>query len=88
MMAKKQDDFTVVLTDAVLEKIDQRMIRNEDIYDVIEAVRCGAPTIYEKDTGDYLAACRFGNVTFWVRYAVEGDRYLIRSAYSHRMCVE
>lgn len=44
----------------------------------------------EKDkTNNYnMAYYRIKNVTFWVEYTIEGGKYLVYNAYSHRMKIE
>lgn len=87
-MAEKNYDFTIDTDSAVIAKMEDRMILDEDIYTVIQNVRDGSPAIYEKSSDTHLTSSRIGNITFWVRYVPDADNvYRIVSVYSHRMQV-
>lgn len=79
--------FRIIYDADVTAKMEERMILDEDIYAVFQAIRQGAPTIYEQSSETHLASHRLGNVTFWVRYVPEGNDYRVLSVYSLRMQV-
>jgi Fe-S oxidoreductase len=83
----KKRDFSVQYTDSALREMEERMILDEDMEEVLEGVRQGAPSAYEKESGLSIASRRIGNVTFWAKYTREGENYVVKGAYSHRMSV-
>ena len=82
-MEKK--DF-IILTDAKVDNIlKERMIRIEELAEVLRVAGENKSIVLDKSTGESVASCMIGNVTFWVRYKLTEKGYEIRSAYSHRM---
>jgi glutamate synthase (NADPH/NADH) small chain len=78
-----RDDLS--LTPAVEELLEQRFIRPEEVREVIVHAQKTGDRFVEPSTGRLLAALSIGSVTFWVEYAPHGERFVVYSAYSHRM---
>ena len=78
-------DFDIRYTQEALELMDQRMILKSDVIEVLKYARESGEAILDQESGLYIARSRIGNATFWVKYTMEQDTYVVRSAYSHRM---
>ena len=78
-------DFDIRYTQEALELMDQRMILKSDVIEVLKYARESGEAILDQESGLYIARARIGNATFWVKYTMEQDTYVVRSAYSHRM---
>lgn len=65
--------------------LDERLILEDDIRAVIEHALETGQFIEVTSTGLRIAHQKIGHVTYWVYFAPEGDAWLVRRAYSHRM---
>lgn len=72
-------------TEAVQERLEQRLILVEDIQAVIAFAEKTGTKFVNRETGHFLTHYKPNNVTYWVEYAPEGDGFVIFNAYSHRM---
>jgi NADPH-dependent glutamate synthase beta subunit-like oxidoreductase len=82
----RRDDL--VLAPAVEELLEQRYIRPDEVHEVIVHAQKSGNRFIEPDSGHLLAARSIGAVTYWVEYAPRGDRFVVYSAYSHRMDIK
>ena len=64
------------------------MILNKDIEDTIIHGEKTKEKFINKTNNHSLAYLRIKNVTFWVEYSIEENKYQIYNAYSHRMEIE
>lgn len=87
-VAEDAFDFTVQVTAEVAALLEERMILMGDVYEVLKAARASGEIVEEAGTKALIARHRLGNVTFWIKFTQEGDRYTLISAYSHRMTIE
>ena len=78
-----RDDL--VLAPGVEDLLEQRFIRPEEVREVIVHGQETGDRFVEPATGHLLASLSIGSVTYWAEYAPEGDRFVVYSAYSHRM---
>lgn len=67
------------------ELLEKRLIRENDIREVIEQAVETGEFIEEMKSGLHIAHKQIGNVTYWVFFAPEDDGWRVRRAYSHRM---
>jgi len=80
-------DIELQIDDAVRNTLEHRRILDSDIQQVIAAAGSEGQLFFDAQSDRFLASLRLGEVTFWVRYTQERDtgRYIIHTAYSHRM---
>ena len=78
----------VVYGEGVEAQMEERMILKSDVNAVLTAYEASGEAVYDEESGLFSASLRLGNVTFWVRFAKDGDGYTVHGAYSHRMTVE
>ena len=78
-------DIQLEISDAVQTIMERRMIRPEDIHQVLVFAERTGNKLKGIVSGHFLAYCKLSGVTFWVEYSQKGDQYLIHNAYSHRM---
>ena len=83
---EKKLDYPLAFTPEARQMMDERMILTEDVIAVIEDFRESGEAIRDED-GLLVARRRVGNATFWVKFACEGEGFLIHRAWSHRMKV-
>lgn len=81
-------DFEIYLEGNTSEIIEERMILLSDIRSVIERAKSTGKKLKDSATGDFIASCKVGSVTFWVWYTEVEDGYAVHKAYSHRMKIE
>ena len=79
-------DYKLSFTDEARSLMDDRMILVEDVIAVMNDFRESNEAIEDED-GLLVARMRVGNATFWVKFSLEDDGYLIHRAWSHRMKV-
>jgi len=83
--AKEHDGVSLIISDEVHKKLEDRLILEDNIKEVIyEAEKTGKKTVNPK-TGNFTAYKKIGIVTFWVEYEKAGELYRIYKAYSHRI---
>jgi hypothetical protein len=83
-----QEDYEkirLIISAPVQERLDQRLILDEDIQQVIHLAETTGSRLLNAAAGHFLAARRSGNVTFWVEYSIQADSFVVHNAYSHRM---
>ncbi|MBC3887187.1 NAD(P)-binding protein [Acetobacterium paludosum] len=80
-----QDDYQLVIPESVRQNMEDRYILMEDIQAVVKNAQESRKRFFNPESGDYLASLKREHVTFWVQYAQDDDKVLIRNVYSHRM---
>jgi len=78
-----RDDLA--LAPGVEDLLEQRFIRPDEVREVILHAQETGDRFVESATGHLLASLRIGSVTYWAEYAPDGERFVVHSAYSHRM---
>ncbi|MDD3307524.1 MAG: NAD(P)-binding protein [Acetobacterium sp.] len=79
------EDYTLIIHEDIQKSMENRYILMEDILMVLKNAEEKNERFCNPETGDYLAKLRRENVTYWVKYSNEGEAFLIKSVYSHRM---
>ena len=79
-------DYSLTYTDEARIMMDDRMILTDDVITVLNAFRENSEAIEDED-GLLVARSRVGNATFWVKFSLTEDGYLVHRAWSHRMNV-
>lgn len=85
MEAETTDTYRLIIPEDVQKKLEDRYILIEDIQAVLKNAETKNERFCNPETGDFLAKLRRQNVTYWVKYAKEGEAFVIKSVYSHRM---
>jgi len=75
------------ISDEVRQLMEKRMIRSEDLQQVIAWAQSTGKKFVNNRTGHFLAHYAPATVTFWVEYSTDEDGFVIHNAYSHRMQV-
>ena len=75
----------LIITPEVEGLLEQRLIRAEEVRQTIAYAESIGRRFQEPSTGRLLAPHTIGSVTYWVEYSVDGDRFVVHSAYAHRM---
>jgi len=78
----------LVVSAGVHADIERKLILLDDIRQTIRHAETSNEKILDQTTGHYIASFRPVSMTYWVEYTVDGDRYTIHNAYSHRMQLE
>jgi Fe-S oxidoreductase len=85
----RDDALQLQLSEEVADRVDERLILEEDIRQVIAYAERTGNRFLNPDTGHYLAYHKPANVTYWVEYTPADDDgqdgYCVHNAYSHRM---
>ncbi|MDD2734029.1 MAG: heterodisulfide reductase-related iron-sulfur binding cluster [Desulfuromonadaceae bacterium] len=84
-IVKSCEGIMLEMTQEIRRRIDERRILDDDIRMVIDHAEQTGKRLLNTQNGQYRASCQTENVTFWVDYTGEGDRFTIYNAYSHRM---
>jgi Fe-S oxidoreductase len=79
------EKIQLILSAAIKELLDQRLILVGDIQQVIHHAETTSSKLLNLATRRFLANYRLGNVTFWVEYSAQGESFVIHNAYCHRM---
>lgn len=75
----------LVVTAEVLADLERKLILLDDIRQVIRHAEDTGERLLDSGSGHYVACHRPVRITYWVEYTVDGNRYLVHRAYSHRM---
>ena len=75
----------LILAPEIEDLLEQRFIRPEEVHSVIAHGESTGRRFIEPSTGRLLAPHTIGAVTYWVEYERANDRFVVRSAYAHRM---
>lgn len=81
-------EYKIEYTDEALKLMDERFILKSDVEAVIEHARETNEVIYDEESKLYISCARPGNVTFWVKYDLTDQGYLVHRAWSHRMFIQ
>jgi glutamate synthase (NADPH/NADH) small chain len=73
------------VSDSVLALMEDRMILTSDISKVISNAEKTNNKLLDEITNEFIAYHKLAYVTYWIRYTIEGDQYILHNAYSHRM---
>ncbi len=75
----------LVLTSELEDLLERRYIRPEEVDETIALAEATGRRFIEPSSGHLLASHAVGAVTYWVEYSSGGQRFVVHSAYSHRM---
>ena len=81
-------DIELIMDKELEEKLEDRMILYKDIKDTIIHGEETNQKFLNKKNNHNLTYYKIRNVTFWVEYIVEDNKYYVYNAYSHRMDIE
>lgn len=85
---KNDYEVNLIISKELEEKFEEKLILFKDVYDTISYAEANNEKFFNKKNNTFLAYRTIKNVTFWVEYTIEGDKYLVHNAYSHRMKIE
>ena len=80
-----QEPLLLHIPEDVERLIEERLILKDDVLKAIRKAEGGGAKFVNTANGRSLTPYRPKTVTYWVEYSRSGDRYLVHSAYSHRM---
>jgi len=83
--AAEEPGYELELSDAVMAKLEDRLILLKDIKDVLKHTEERGCEFVNPENGHLLTYMRKQNVTYWVEYRPTAGGYEVFSAYSHRM---
>lgn len=78
----------LVVPDDVRLDMERKLLLIEDVERVVAEAEATGRKLRDPTTGRLVAAHRSGEVTCWVAYEPQGDGFVLRRAWSHRMRVE
>jgi NADPH-dependent glutamate synthase beta subunit-like oxidoreductase len=81
-------DIELIIAPEVHTDLERKLILADDLRRVIRHAETSGEKLLDPASGRYVACHRPVRITYWVEYAVEGGRYVVHRAYSHRMEVE
>ena len=79
------ENITLLMTEVVRQRIDERRILEDDIRRVIDHGERSGQRLRNNETGAFRASLQPEHVTFWVDYSPEGDGFRVLNAFCHRM---
>lgn len=82
---KAHQHLKLLLAPELAATLNRRRILIEDIQQVIHYAETSGRKFVHQKTGDFLAAFRPGNTTFWVAYKPQEKGYTVSNAYAHRI---
>ena len=79
------EDIKIEIGDSVKKAMEERHVSPDEVKMVINHVENeGGVKLYVPDTNRYLGKIIIGEATFYADYSIEGDKYIINSAYAHK----
>ena len=79
---------SLLITDSLRAKLNQRRILEEDICSVILACQASGRRIINHSRQTYSCYGEIGSITLWVEYRLEGNNYQVINIYTHRLRIE
>jgi len=83
----KWQDIELTMSDEVAALMEQRRILEDDIRRVLFQVEEAGSGFAHQGDDRLIGSARLGEVTFWIEYRRENDRYRIDRCWSHRMVI-
>lgn len=77
----------LIINDEIREKMHDQHILIDDLQEVIYFAEKNNRKMLSPETGYFVTGKRLKIITYWVEYVTEGDSYVIKNCYSHRMQV-
>lgn len=87
-MSEPTAPVRLVVPDDVRLDMERKLLLIEDAERVVAEAEASGRKLQDPATGRLVAAHRSGEVTCWVAYEPQGDGFVLRRAWSHRMRVE
>ena len=84
-MAEPHENYRILLSTEMRQKLESRLILTEDVQRVIEHAETSGEFFLNQETGHALAYFKPNLITYWVEYSKSGEAYEVFDAYSHRM---
>ena len=84
-MTQEYKQIELIIAPQVMELMDKRHIREDDIQKVIYHAEQTGNRLVDPENGHFLASFKPSQVTYWVEYQPDKERFIIHNAYSHRM---
>jgi hypothetical protein len=78
-------DVKLIIPETVREKMEDRMILDEDVASVISYAERTGNKFKNTESKSYIAYYKPVEVTYWVEYLPQEDGFLICNTYSHRL---
>ena len=87
-MSEPTAPVRLVVPEDVRLDMERKLLLIEDAERVVAEAEASGRKLQDPATGRLVAAHRSGEVTCWVAYEPQGDGFVLRRAWSHRMRVE
>ncbi len=87
-MKPQEIQYSLIMQDAVREKVNKQKILEEDICAVIDRAETTGRRTLNPESGHYTAYNEIGYITCWVEYSPLVEGYEIHNVYTHRMKIE
>ncbi len=75
----------VIISPEVLALLEKRAILVADVERTIAYAEKNQEKFKDSATGHFIASHAPVSVTYWVEYSVDGEKFVVHNAYSHRM---
>ncbi len=79
------EDIELVVSAEVQADVEKKLILQDDIRQTLRHAETSGQKLLDRRTGRFIAQHRPVAMTYWVEYTIEGGRYVVHRAYSHRM---
>jgi hypothetical protein len=78
------NEIKLQISDEIKNLMEERHILEDEIKQVIHYAETEGDKLFQPETNTFLAKLRIGNATFYTKYSVDGESYLVQSAYAHK----
>ena len=79
------DSLRLEVPEYVKEMLDERMIRLEDVKQVIMHGENAGEKIMNRASGHFISHLVIGSITCWAEYSAADSGYALHNAYFHRI---
>ena len=86
-VSEPSTDIELSVAAEVHADIERKLILEDDIRQTIRHAEATGEKLVDATSGHFVACYRPVAMTYWVEYTIEGGRYVVHRAYSHRMQV-
>lgn len=78
------DKIKLQISDEIRKRLEERHILEDEIKQIIYYAETEGDKLCQLEANSYLAKLRIGNATFYAKYSIEGEGYLVQTAYAHK----
>lgn len=78
------EEITLQVNEEGKQLLEERHISEDEVKRVVYYAETEGKKLYQPEANRYLAKLRMGEATFYVEYSIEEEKFVVRTAYTHK----